>query len=250
MKNPNQSAVRCWICLATCLVLSTPIHANDSNEPTLTVSPSKIHLGEVAKLKWMAAGSAAFLSGFGTVPTSGSLAVSPRESTDFTLLIDDNGRIKSRKVRVELDDARGDSIGPDLDRFSGGVTGQEAVLGFVQFQDFVFKTLQNRMEFRPVRGDFAPDRPYDVLYTELKESADLVQPNDVGIRRRRIAYSVTIDRPDDDARPPRRFEVKALIEYQLLGESRWHPEDKNSPLIGRESAALERLLEAPSTSSE
>jgi hypothetical protein len=232
--------------VALYLLSAKTTEAQDADGPEIKVDPAIIRFGAVSRLTWVAHGSAAFLSGVGEVPLSGSLQVSPKEMTTFTLIVDDHGTIRSRSAKLRLQGAKGgDSIGPDLDQFSGEVTGQENALGFVQFQDFVFKTLQNKFGFRPVRGDYLPGRPYDVLYTELKSKPELVQEKDTGVRFRRIAYAVIIYKPNDDAKPPRGFQVKSLIEYQLQGESKWHPEGRDSPLVGQQSAEVKEILEAP-----
>jgi hypothetical protein len=116
----------------------------------------------------------------------------------------------------------------------------------VQFQDFAFKTLQDKMGFRSVHGEYLPGRPFDVLYTEREVKPELARPTETGVRRRRIAYAVIIYRPKD-AGPPVEFEVKTLIEYQLQGESKWHLEDKDSPLLDQYSAAVKEILEASPT---
>jgi hypothetical protein len=176
------------------------------------------------------------------------LEVLPKEPTTFTLVVDENGKIRTQSARVEIEGAKGDSLGPDFHEFSGGITGQEYALGFVQFESFAFKILQDQMKFKSVQGEFVPDRPYHILYTEKEPRPELAEPTEAGVRKRRIAYAVTIYMRSDDAKPPCRFEVKSLIEYQLWGESKWHPEEDDSALAGQRSAALKDILQAPQPS--
>jgi hypothetical protein len=246
----NWWPIMCWsIGTALWLLPLGPVGAEDDDGPQIRADPATIPLGGVTKLVWVAHGAEAFLSGIGKVPPSGSLQLSLTEPTNFTLVVDDKGKIRSQSAKVALEGVKGDPIGPNFDGFSGDVSGQNSSLGFVQFEIFVFNTLQD-MSFMPVHGDFVPGRNYDWLYTELKDEPKLVRPTDTGVRRRQIAYAVKIDKPNDDAKPPRHFEVRCLIVYQLLGESKWHHEEKNSTLVGQQSATLGKILEAPSSRSE
>jgi hypothetical protein len=240
----------CFITLCsihvTLLTLSTGYaDAEDDHDFELRAEPLTVPIGGVAKLTWTAHGSAAFLSGIGQVPLSGSLEVAPQESTTYTLVVDNNGKILVRSTKVGIEGARDIPVGPDFGKFTAAVSGQESALGYVQFLGFVFKTLQDRMKFT-VHGDFLPGRPFDVLYTERVPKPELVRPSDNGIRERQIAYAVVVYNRNEDANPPCGFEVSVLIQYRLFGESKWHPEPSESVLMREQSDALKQVLETAS----
>ena len=241
-------------CLELCFIvvfgisttLVTPVvgRAQSENEQDfeITAEPSSVPIGGVAKLTWKAHGSAAFLSSVGQVRVSDSMEVTPQEPTTYTLVVDNGGKLITRSTKVSIEGVRDFPVGPDFEKYKAAVTGQAPALGYVQFLEFVFKTLRDKLNF-DVHGDFLPDRPYSVLYTEPLPKPELVRQSDSGVRERKIAYAVLVFNSDGNAKPPCNFEVRVLIEYRLFGESKWHPEPTDSALMHEQSYALKQVLE-------
>ncbi|MGB8889001.1 MAG: hypothetical protein WCC87_19895 [Candidatus Korobacteraceae bacterium] len=135
---------------------------------------------------------------------------------------------------------RGGGDFPDPTDFPKGLSGQRHSIRYTTFLDLAFKTLQDQMKFR-VQSEHAPHDPFYVFFTDRQPRPDLVHASDRGIRSRRLAYEVQIFDPKNAASAIP-FEVKAIIEYQRLGEAAWHFET-NEQLTREALAQLKQTLE-------
>jgi hypothetical protein len=69
-----------------------------------SASPSTITAGQSSTLSWSSTGgSSASISGVGSVPTSGSVTVSPTQTTTYTLTVTGSGGTATRQVKVTVD---------------------------------------------------------------------------------------------------------------------------------------------------
>ena len=134
----------------------------------LKSSRDKVEAGQSAALTWAAEGDAAFLTGVGKVPPSGSQVVTPLVPTKYVLVVQRGARISTAAVNIDVTGARGDSGFPDIDEFSSpAVLVQRHSSNYAEFLAFVHQTLQDTMSFH-VRGDYLPRRPSITLYTDRR----------------------------------------------------------------------------------
>lgn len=208
----------------------------------ISARPSAIQPGESTTLTWQTQGQTAFLSGVGTVPPSGSMVVTPRVSTTYTLVSEGTQRVEfvSTTVAVVGERGGGDADFPNPRDFPEGLSGQRHSIRYTTFLDLAFKTLQDQMKFR-VNSLHAPHDPFYVFITDRQPRPDLVHASDRGIRSRRLAYEVQIFDPKNAASAIP-FEVKAILEYQRLGEAAWHFET-NEELTREALAQLKQTLD-------
>jgi hypothetical protein len=207
----------------------------------LSVDRSTIELGDSCTLRWSSSSSGAFLSGVGVVASSGSVVVRPEATTTYVLLSRAGKQMAYSSVQVTVKGSKGDASNfPPIEDFRGtGVSSTQRAADYFKFLGLVQKELQDRDGFA-VRGDFLPGRPWVALYTDWKTRSDLRLPSDAGIRQRRIAYWVHVDEAKEGETV--HFEIKALVEYQRLSESAWHPES-NSEVAKAIAQELRQALE-------
>jgi hypothetical protein len=230
--------------MKTCLIfLLIVIGGSVSTEtpPSLTVDHATIEVGDSCTLLWNSSSSSAFLSGVGSVPSSGTVVVHPDSTTEYVLLTRSEKQVAYATARVTVVGAKGNASNfPPLDDFSGtGMSGTRQSVDYIKFLGIIQIELQDRDRFS-VRGDFLPGRPWVALYTDWKLRSDLRVSSDIGIRQRRIAYWVHVDEAKEGQ--PVHFEIKALVEYQRLSESVWHP-DSNDEIAKSVSQELRQALE-------
>ncbi len=220
------------------ILLLTVAWAQD--DARITAKPDAVEPGESATLTWTTTGQSAFLSGVGKVAVKGSASVSPRTSTEYTLVSEGPAGIKYASVKVRVIGERGDIVFPDPSDFPKGVEGDRKSLGYPEFLDLVQATLQDKLKFR-VRSEHGPRDNFYFFFTERAPRPDLLRSSDRGIRSRRITYAVRVDEPRAKSRNTH-FEVKALVEYQRLGESMWRPET-NQQIVNDAMGELKSSLE-------
>jgi hypothetical protein len=136
---------------------------------------------------------------------------------------------------------RGDSVFPDPDDFPPGVADRRTSIAYTDFLDLAFKTLQDGMKFR-VRGEHLPNQNFYVFFTDRQPRSDLLRPADHGIRLRRVAYWVRVEEPHSGREVP--FQVKAIVEYQRIAETRWRPETDQQLVTEMATRLKQQLLTA------
>jgi hypothetical protein len=208
---------------------------------TISAKPDTVEPGGAITLVWKSPGPAAYIDGIGLVPPSGSKTISPRASGIYTLISEGPIGIQYSSVRVQMMGERGDPVFPDPDDFPPGVADRRTSMAYTDFLNLTFKTLQDEMSHR-IRGQHLPDQSFYVFFTDRRERPDLLRPSDRGIRSRRVAYWVRIEEPHSHKDVP--FEVKAIVEYQRLAESRWRPETDQQLVTGLATSLKQKLLTA------
>jgi hypothetical protein len=216
----------------------------EQNSPHFFASRTAIEAGESTTLSWNADADAAFLSGVGKVNVADELTIRPDVTTQYVLVTEKAGAIRSASIQINVTGQKGDTFFPDPDEFRQGLRGEGKAVSYPEFLVVVSKTLQENMQFK-VRGDFLPGRSFCILFTDRRPQQQLLTPEDAqsGVRQRRIAYAVQIDEPTAKARPVViHFEVKSIIDYKRAGEGKWRPET-NQQIAHRAEEALKRQLE-------
>jgi len=207
----------------------------------ITAKPDIINLGAALTLSWNSSGGAAYIEGLGLVPPNGSRQLSPKESQTFTLVSEGPTGIRYASVRIKVNGERGDSVFPDPDDFPPGVSDHRRSIQYTDFLNLVTSILQDALKFR-VRGQHLPNQSFYVFFTDRQPRPDLIRPTDRGIRSRRVAYWVRAEEPRSPKDVP--FEVKAIVEYQRLAESKWRPETDQQLITELEGRLKQQLLAA------
>ena len=206
-----------------------------------SAAPAAVAPGATAHLSWSApAGNKAVVLGVGEVPHSGSLDVSPKASTAYTLVVEGPQGFSAKTVKVDVQDVRGVDMPSDYDLYRYPLSTERAVPAKTAFLSAVFRVLQDDLNFS-VRTSAL--NPGDVQYvTNSSERSDLVDPPDSRrMRARRISYLVEVqDRPSGVA-----CIVKALIEFQLRAESTWRVEGREDLYQRKCRELLTRLAQIP-----
>jgi len=203
---------------------------------------SQIEAGSSAKLQWnaQAAEDKLVILGVGPVPSTGSIAVSPKRHTNYTLIDETAHGFVARTVEVEVLGSRGADFPPDPDQFRYPLSGQRAVHSKADFLAAVFGVLQNDLNFTVRTSSL---NPADVEYlTNLSERADLVDASDGNrLRGRRIAYLVNVqDQPAGVY-----CTVKSYIQFRLRAEDTWRPESREDLYQRKDRELLNRLQALP-----
>jgi hypothetical protein len=201
----------------------------------------RIEVGASARLQWDAqAEDKLVILGFGPVPSSGSIAVSPRRQTNYTLIDETPHGFVARTVEVEVLGSRGTDFPPDPDLFRYPVSEQRTVRSRADFLAAVFAVLQNDLNFIVRTSSL---NPADVQYlTNLSERTDLVDSIDGNrLRGRRMAYLVDVqDQPAGIY-----CTVKAFIQFRLRAEDTWRPEGREDLYQRKDRELLNRLKALP-----
>lgn len=212
-----------------------------ADQVVFSVDRATLEPGDQVMLTWKAVGQEALLLGIGKVPVEGSMALVPRQSRSYTLLVEDNGSIHSASVSIAVTGTRDIPGIPKFAEFRSPVVGQIRSVEYLKFVDELFHTLQEDLKFSP-DGEFQPGRHYVVVFTNRKDDLGLIRPSDKGVRFRRIAYAIEVDEPHPGDTGVR-FQVSSAIDEQLFGESAWHNTD-DQELARQASARLKDRLEA------
>lgn len=202
---------------------------------------SRIEAGASAKLQWDAeAGDKLVILGIGPVPSTGSVAVSPKGHTNYTLIDESPRGFVARTVEVEVLGSRGSDFPPDPDQFRYPVSEQRTVRSKADFLAAVFSVLQNDLNFIVHTSSL---NPTDVQYlTNLSERADLVDSTDGNrLRGRRIAYLVDAQ----DGASGVYCTVKSFIQFRLRAEDTWRPEGREDLYQRKDRELLTRLKALP-----
>lgn len=204
----------------------------------ISADRTSIDRGQAVTLSWHTRSTEAFLLGVGKVQGSGRTTVKPLESTDYILVFETNGAVEFNHTRIEVRGERGQSDFPDPDDFPSGLNVGPEKLPYASSLDFVLRTLQNGFHYR-VRGSYLPGQPYFDMYTDHQVAPDLKSPDDRGIKERRVAYLVRIQKADNNSVT---FQIRTVVEYRRLGEAEWRHED-NTQLSTAAAVKLEKALE-------
>jgi len=189
-------------------------------------SQNKINYGDSCTLTWSSVASDAYIVGVGRVEGSGSVQVAPGASTDYILVVNSGKRIEYAKLHIDVMGLKGDESYPDQDKFHPGLRDQKKVT-YSEFLDTVMKTLQTKFPYH-VRGAYLPPDHFMLVYTNWVVQQKLMLPTDKGIRRRQVAYAVHVNEPTNGVVA---FDVRALVQYQRMGESEWR--DDKDPQVNR-----------------
>jgi len=202
---------------------------------------TRIEAGASANLQWAAqAEDKLVILGLGPVPSTGSIAVSPKRHTNYTLIDESARGFIARTVEVEVIGSRGTDYPPDPDEFRYPVSERRTVHSRADFLGAVFGVLQNDLDF-VVRTSTL--NPSDVQFlTNLSERADLVDSVDANrLRGRRIAYMVDVqDQPSGVY-----CTVKSYIQFRLRAEDTWRPESREDLYQRKDRELLNRLKALP-----
>src|SRR5579871_2267779 len=96
------------------LVLATTAAAVWAAGVEFSAAPAAVAPGSSAHLTWSAPGAnRAVVLGLGEVPHSGSLDVSPKATTAYTLVVEGPQGFSAKTVRVDVQDVRGVDIPTD-----------------------------------------------------------------------------------------------------------------------------------------
>ena len=207
--------------------------------PSISASPNKVELGKLTRLTWTSPCHSAFLSGVGKVSGSGSIEVAPERSTDYTIICNGPHGVVFASIRVKFQGERGNPDLPSPFDFPKGQQERRRSISYADFLDFTLKTLQDGMKFT-VYSQHAPHDQFYVFFTDRQEQPDLLYPSDRGIRARRVAYEVQIFDPGNNANAIN-FEVRAIAEYQRLGEGAWHAESNQHAINDAISRLRQKL---------
>jgi hypothetical protein len=210
--------------------------------PGISAYPNKVELGKLTRLTWTSTCDSAFLSGIGKVSGSGSIEVAPGRSTVYTIICDGRHGIEFASTRVKFEGERGNPDLPNPFDFPKGQQERRKSIRYADVLDLTLKTLQDGMKFT-VYSQHAPHDQFYVFFTDRQEQPDMLYPSDRGIRARRVAYEVQIFDPGNNANAIN-FEVRAIAEYQRLGEGAWHLEN-NQRAISDAISRLRQKLENP-----
>lgn len=204
----------------------------------ITANRVSIDPGQAVTLSWHSDSPEAFILGIGKVAGSGRATVKPLQSMNYILVSETNGSFEFAQIRVAVRGGRGSSDFPDPDDFPSGLNGGPEKLPYATFLDFVLRTLQNDFHYR-VRGNYLPRQPYFDIYTDRQIAPDLKSPDDKGIRERRVAYLVRVQKGDNNSVT---FQVRAVVEYRRFGETEWRHEN-DAELCTAAAVKLEKALE-------
>jgi hypothetical protein len=218
--------------LAPLLVVAVS-HAATS---TLHSSQSTINYGESCTLTWTSAANEAYIIGVGKVEGSGSVQVAPGAPTDYVLVVNTGRRIEYTKLHIDVEGLKGNELYPDEDNFQPGLR-DEIKTSYPEFLNTVTTTLQEKFPYH-VRGSYLPPDHFILIYTNWAVDRKLMLPTDKGIRQRQVAYAVHVNEPSNGIIA---FDVRALVQYQRMGESEWR--DDKDPQVNRmaEQILRERL---------
>ena len=195
----------------------------------LEIRPNEIQAGQSATLSWDTSGVPAFVMGFGTIEGKGSATVAPNFSTDYTMITETAVGVRFTPVRLSVAGAKGDDGYPALSDFGVALWGTRSGISYVDFQKAVWAALQAKGYL--VKGDYAPERPFVVVYTDFALPPGLVSSEEK-IRARRLAYAVEIYQPEKSGAIP--FGVRLRLEFQYPGENKWRPDMETS--LGKSEA--------------
>jgi len=225
--------------LLTLFVL-TATSATAQQRPSIAADPDRVELGKSTRLTWTSPCDSAFLSGVGKVSGNGSIEVAPEQSTDYTIICDGPHGVEFSSTHVEFEGERGVSDLPDPFDFPKGQQAERRSIPYADFLDLTLKTLQDRMKFT-VYSQHAPHDPFYIFFTNRERQPDMLYPSDRGIRARRVAYEVQIFDPGKNAKVIN-YEVRAVTEYQRLGEADWRAES-NPQVINDAISQVRQKLE-------
>ncbi len=222
-----------FILAALCVARGADLHFKTDS--------SRIEAGASAKLQWDAqATDKLVILGVGPVPSTGSIAVSPKRHTNYTIIDESPHGFVARTVEVEVLGSRGTDFPPDPDQFHFPVSEQRTVRSRADFLAAVFGVLQNDLNFIVRTSSL---NPADVQYlTNLSERADLVDSIDGNrLRGRRIAYLVDVQ----DQSAGIYCTVKSDIQFRLRSEDTWRPESREDLYLRKDREMLNRLKALP-----
>jgi len=165
-----------------------------TGQVTITAKPAAVELGSPFTLSWNSRGTAAFIEGVGLVPPSGSRLITPKTTATYTIVAEGPAGIRYGSTSVQVNGERGDSVFPDPDDFPAGVSDHRHPVGYTDFLNLAFSTLQDTLKFR-VRGAHLPNQTFYVFFTDRQLQPSLLRPTDTGIRSRRVAYWVRAEEP-------------------------------------------------------
>ncbi|HET9377192.1 MAG TPA: hypothetical protein VFO40_19610 [Chthoniobacterales bacterium] len=202
---------------------------------TLQLHPKEIRAGSSATLTWDTAGHPAYIVGYGKVSGKGSARVAPTSSTDYIMVVEVNKGVKYSLQHLFVSGAKGNDGFPSLNEFDVALQDRRSNYGYLEFQNFVWSTLQNKGY--AVKGDYVPGRPFITFYTDFVLRPDLVSKLEK-LRARRMAIAVDVYEPKEGIII---FGVRPKLEFQYRGESEWRA-DKANPLASAEAMKLLLLL--------
>lgn len=223
------------LALLSLMLVAVSVFAADVQ---LSAEPQLINSGATAVLHWNApSASNVILLGHGKVDPSGSLAVSPRETTLYTVVADGPAGLLAKTLSIEVQGARGVDFPSDQEQFRYPLSDRRKVRSESAFLDGVHRLLQNDMGFSvraySVGGVF-------VFLTNSSERPDLVGDDERRrMRARRISYWLDVQ----DQGGVLAYTLKTLIEFQLRAEETWHKEGRED-LYQRKGADLLTRLSA------
>jgi hypothetical protein len=195
--------------------------------PTFHSSQSKINYGESCTLTWSSAANEAYIVGVGKVEGSGSVQVAPAVPTDYVLVVNTGRRIEYTTLHIDVAGLKGNEEYPDQDKFQPGLR-EERKASYSDFLNKVTTTLQNNPFAYHVRGSYLPPDRFILIYTNWVVQQKLILPTDKGVRQRQVAYAVHVNEPTNGTVA---FDVRALVQYQRMGESEWR--DDKDPEVNR-----------------
>jgi hypothetical protein len=211
-------------------------------EIEFTADPLSIGAGEKTMVTWnVEKTKSAYLSVFGGVAPRGSRELSLIHSTNVNLVSTVEGIIQTKTIRIVVTGSKGSSDFPSDEKFRFPLSGLRENILMEDFLAEVHQILQDDMRFS-VSETKVKEQPY-AFVTNLSERNSLVQPEERGIRARRIAYMVRV-RPDEDRSKRLWFEVATYIEYQRRVESIWRP-DSDADRYQAQAAILKKMLASP-----
>jgi hypothetical protein len=193
---------------------------------TFHSSENRVNYGESCTLTWTSAANEAYIVGVGKVEGSGSVQVAPAVPTDYVLVVNTGRGIEYTTLHIDVMGLKGNEDYPDQDKFQPGLRDVKKA-SYADFLSVVTTTLQNTLAYH-VRGAYLPPDHFILIYTNWIVQQKLTLPTDKGIRRRQVAYAVHVNEP---VKGVIAFDVRALVQYQRMGESTWR--DDQDPQVNR-----------------
>ena len=205
------------------LTLLLALTFSNVSASTFRSSQSTINYGESCTLTWSSTASEAYMSGVGRVPGKGSIKVAPEAPTDYILVTNTGKHIEYITLHIDVTGLKGLEQYPDPDDFHPGMR-EEKKTSYVEFLTKVTTTLQKSFAYH-VRGLHMPTDRFFLMYTNWAVQQKMILPTDKGIRRRQVAYAVQVNEPKNGVVT---FDVRALVQYQRMGESAWRTEEDST----------------------
>jgi hypothetical protein len=211
---------------------------------TITVTPQRIRSGDSALLTWSTPGTdSIYISHVGVVPPTGSIAISPKESTTYILVTPSpNGKPSRSSVTLVIIGARDGGEFPGHDeRFYYPLAARSPRTALPRLLDRMLTVLQE--SYRLSVDEYSTTRrAQHVFLTTRGERPDLVDASDRTMGARRISYRITVSTAPE-ASGTFQYTIETLVQMRKKLVRTWRNED-NPTISTQESMKLRDRINA------